>query len=238
MSDVVLLITCEHAVNHVPEELTPLFADCPEVLESHRAFDQGAAVLARHIATTLSAPLFEAKLTRLLVDHNRSPHNRSLWSEFSRGLPASEKLRLLENYYRPFRGEVAGWISNSLADECKIIHVSVHSFTPVLNGNQRTVDIGLLYDPGRNEERFFANVWKSRISTLCPELRVRFNVPYRGSSDGHITSYRELYESKDYVGIELEINQSLVVGEDGWPALQKQVVDSLKGSLADLTSDE
>jgi predicted N-formylglutamate amidohydrolase len=238
MSDVALLITCEHAVSHVPEELTPLFADCPEVLESHRAFDQGAAELARHIANTLSAPLFEAKLTRLLVDHNRSPHNRSLWSEFSRGLPASEKLRLLDNYYRPFRGDVAGWISNSLADECKVVHVSVHSFTPVLDGKQRAVDIGLLYDPGRTEEGFFADVWKSRISACRPDLRVRFNVPYRGRSDGHMTSYRALYKSRDYVGIELEINQSLVAGKDGWPVLQKQVVDSLKDSLVDLTSDE
>lgn len=238
MSDVALLITCEHAVNHVPEELTHLFADCPEVLRSHRAFDQGAAELARHIANTLSSPLFEAKLTRLLVDHNRSPHNRSLWTEFSRGLSASEKLRLLDNYYRPFRGEVAGWISESLEDECKVVHVSVHSFTPVLDGEQRAVDIGLLYDPGRTEEGFFADVWKSRISACRPDLRVRFNVPYRGRSDGHLTSYRELYESRDYVGIELEINQSLVAAEDGWPALQKQVADSLKDSLADLTSDE
>jgi len=238
MPDVALLITCEHAVNHVPEDLNSLFADCPEVLESHRAFDQGAAELARHIATTLSVPLFEVKLTRLLVDHNRSPHNRSLWSEFSRGLPASEKLRLLENYYRPFRGEVAGWISESLADECKVVHVSVHSFTPVLDGKQRAVDIGFLYDPGRAEERFFADVWKSRISACRPDLRVRFNVPYRGCSDGHMTSYRALYKSRDYVGLELEINQALIVGEDGWPALQKQVADSLNKSLVDLTSDE
>jgi predicted N-formylglutamate amidohydrolase len=238
MSDLALLITCEHAVNHVPQELIPLFADCTEVLWSHRAFDQGAAELARHIANTLSAPLFEAKLTRLLVDHNRSPHNRSLWSEFSRGLPASEKLRLLDNYYRPFRDEVAGWISESLADECKVVHVSVHSFTPVLDGKQRAVDVGLLYDPGRTEEGFFADVWKSRISACRPDLRVRFNVPYRGCSDGHMTSYRALNKSRDYVGIELEINQALVAGKSGWPALQKQVADSLKDALVDLTSDE
>jgi hypothetical protein len=53
-----------------------------------------------------------------------------------------------------------------------------------------------------------------------------------------MTSYRALYKSRDYVGIELEISQSLVAAEDGWPALQKQVADSLKDSLADLTSDE
>jgi len=238
MPDVALLVTCEHAVNHVPAGWTSLFIGCPEILESHRAFDQCAVGLARHIATILSAPLFEAKLTRLLVDHNRSPHNRSLWTEFSPGLPAPEKLRLLHSYYRPFRREVAGWISNSLAKECKVVHVSVHSFTPVLDGKLRAVDIGLLYDPGRTEEGFFADVWKSRISSCRPDLRVRFNVPYRGRSDGHLTSYRALYKSRDYVGIELEINQALVVGEDGWPALQKQVVDSLKCSLADLTSDE
>jgi len=238
MPDVALLLTCEHAVNHVPKEWKSLFASCPEVLRSHRAFDQGAADLAHYLATNLSAPVYEAKLTRLLVDHNRSPHNRSLWSEFSRELPGSEKLRLLESYYRPFRNEVAEWISKSLTDESKVVHISVHSFTPVLNGNNRAVDIGLLYDPGRSEEGFFADVWKSRLSVCRPDLRARFNVPYRGCSDSHLTSYRALYKSSDYVGIEMEINQSLVDGKDGWAGLQKHIADSLIESIADLTSDE
>lgn len=238
MPDVALLLTCEHAVNHVPKEWEALFASVPEVLRTHRAFDQGAAELAHSLASNLSAPMFEAKLTRLLVDHNRSPHNRSLWSEFSRDLPAQEKLRLLERYYRPFRDKVAEWIRKSLADESKVVHISVHSFTPVHKGNNRAVDIGLLYDPGRSEERFFADVWKSRLSICRPDLRTRFNVPYRGCSDSHLSSYRAFYKSSDYVGIELEINQSLVDGKDGWPGLQKQIADSLIDSIADLTSDE
>ena len=238
MPDVALLVTCEHAVNHVPEKWSSLFAGCPEVLDSHRAFDQGAAELARSIATTLSAPLFEAKLTRLLVDHNRSPHNRSLWSDFSRDLPAHEKALLLDEYYRPFRERTSLWIGERQLEGNRVIHLSVHSFTPVFEGKVRDLDIGLLYDTNRSDEAFLADIWKSRLTACKPELKVRFNVPYRGRSDCHLTAYRERYKSGAYQGIELEINQSLVSAQSGRKDLAKLIAGSLRDVLIETASDE
>ncbi len=238
MPDVALLITCEHAVNHVPKAWSVLFTGCPEVLGSHRAFDQGAAELARHLATTMPATLFEAKLTRLLVDHNRSPHNRSLWSEFSRNLPAQEKTLLLDEYYQPFREQTSRWIAERHLAGDRVLHLSVHSFTPVLDGKVRDLDIGLLYDTNRSDEAFLADIWKSRLTAGKPELKVRFNVPYRGRSDCHQTSYRQRYKSGAYQGIELEVNQDLVSNQQGWKDAKKLLAESLRGALVEITTDE
>jgi hypothetical protein len=40
------IVTCEHATNAVPVRWREPFADTPEVLETHRAWDPGALVLA------------------------------------------------------------------------------------------------------------------------------------------------------------------------------------------------
>lgn len=238
MPDAALLVTCEHAVNVVPQRWQHLFRDNPEILMTHRGWDQGAAELARFLAGELSAPCFMALVSRLLLDHNRSPHNRALWSEFSRELPVQEKTLLLDDYYRPFLEQASHWIAERQMNGERVIHVSVHSFTPVLDGKARDLDIGLLYDTNRSDEAFLADIWKSRLTAGNPELKVRFNVPYRGRSDCHQRSYRELYKSGAYQGIELEINQNLVSAQPGWNDIKKLLADSLREAMIEMTPDE
>ena len=238
MPDLALLVSCEHAVNTVPQAWRSLFKEGAEILGSHRAYDAGALELARSLASALSAPCFDARVTRLLVDHNRSPHNRALWSDFSRGLSPLDKASLLNEYYRPFREKTANWIAGRYADGKKILHLSVHTFTPVLDGRVRGVDIGILYDPRRRSELLCGREWRDRLAKSLPALRIRLNQPYQGRSDSHLTTYRKCYDDNVYLGIELELNQRLVDGKNSWPGSQNQITDSLIDSIADLISDE
>jgi predicted N-formylglutamate amidohydrolase len=232
MPDTAFLVSCEHAVNHVPTPWKHLFADHEEILASHRAYDPGALKLARLLADTLDAPCFEAEVTRLLIDHNRSPENRFLWSKFSRGLTKAEKNSLIDEYYLPFRNTVGQWIEKQRKNGLTVIHLSIHSFTPVLEGRVRRADIGLLYDPRRVGERYFARSWKKRLLKLAPDLRVRLNYPYRGVSDGHQRTYRLLYGSTDYFALELEINQALVRGDvSRWSSIQNLLTESVREKL-------
>jgi predicted N-formylglutamate amidohydrolase len=91
-----------------------------------------------------------------------------------------------------------------------VIHISCHSFTPVLGKVERKMDLGILYDPRRALEKAFADTLRRE---LCEQtaMRVRCNAPYRGVSDGHVTALRQLFSRDQYVGIELEVNQSLYV---------------------------
>ena len=42
------------------------------------------------------------------------------------------------------------------------------------------------------------------------DRRVRRNYPYRGAADGLTTALRRLFKPKDYLGLEIEINQALL----------------------------
>jgi predicted N-formylglutamate amidohydrolase len=87
-----------------------------------------------------------------------------------------------------------------------VLHVSVHSFTPNLNGEERQCDIGLLYDSRKLEEKEFCKQLKNELSQIDNMLNVRFNYPYLGKADGFTTYLRKQFP-KHYLGIELEINQ-------------------------------
>jgi len=231
MPEYAVLITCEHAVNHVPELWRKLFAGREEVLQSHRAYDAGALEMAHCLSESIAAPLFEAAVTRLLIDHNRSPHHRALWSEFSRNLAAEQKHALLAEYYRPYREMVARWIQSRHQQGRVVVHISVHSFTPLLDGQERKVDLGVLYDPQRPLETSFGRLWKSKLERHVRNLRIRLNTPYRGSSDCQQTSYRNHFESDAYLGLELEINQALVLQQETWSDLQGRIAKSLQETL-------
>jgi predicted N-formylglutamate amidohydrolase len=133
-----------------------------------------------------------------------------LFATFTRDLSPAQKQQLISRFYTPHRSEVEGALREKLSKpESLALHVAIHSFTPVFEGKTRRADIGLLYDPGRRNERSFASEWHERLSQAAPELTIRKNYPYRGTSDGLTTSLRRTLGSR-YLGFEIEINQASI----------------------------
>jgi len=223
------LISCEHGGNLVPLTYRELFAATGELLASHRGYDIGVLPLARRFARGLQAPLLVSQITRLLVDLNRSEGHPRLFSELTRQLPEPARQQLLYEYYDPYRQQVRRKIQKLIRSEEAVIHLSVHSFTPVLDGKSRTADIGLLYDPGRPAEVEFCTLWQRLLQAALPELKIRRNYPYRGVSDGLVTHLRQLYPAAQYLGIELEVNQSLPLQGGGiWDQVQRELLETLQ----------
>ncbi|HET9948882.1 MAG TPA: N-formylglutamate amidohydrolase [Longimicrobiales bacterium] len=202
-----MLVTCEHGGNEVPAEHAVLFAGHEEALRSHRGWDPGALTLARELAARLGAPLLSATVTRLLVDLNRSPHNPRVFSEITRALPPAERLALLERWHRPHWEAVEGAVRRCVETGGRVLHLGVHTFTPVLRGEVRRPDLALLYDPRRPAERASAAWWARALERAAPGRVVARNRPYRGASDGLTTSLRRRYGDDVYLGFELEVNQ-------------------------------
>ena len=223
-----LLVTCEHGGNRVPKEYRGLFVGHESLLASHRGYDPGALALARDLAREFDAPLVASTVTRLLVELNRSPGHPQLHSEVTRDLPRSEKARIVARYYEPYRREVEQRVVEATAARRRVVHISAHSFVPVLNGNTRNVDIGLLYDPGRAAERALCARWSKSLGARASRLRVRRNYPYRGYADGLTTHLRRRYARRGYVGVEIEVNQKHVLaGERQWRMLREVLVQSV-----------
>jgi predicted N-formylglutamate amidohydrolase len=206
------MVTCEHAGNIIPRPYKKFFSGSDKLLESHRGYDIGALELARLLGRTFKCPLHFTMVSRLLVDCNRSPGSRNLFSEISRRFDEKTRGEILARYYGPYRAKVEYDIAAALAAGDTVLHFSVHSFTPVLDGVARNADIGLLYDPSRVMEREFCKRLAPLLERELPGIRIRMNYPYRGSSDGFAAHLRKTHPEKRYLGIEIEMNQVLLAG--------------------------
>src|SRR5690606_26383287 len=162
----------------IPEKYVPYFAGKKELLQTHRGWDPGALELYKKLVKAGADADFFSETSRLLVELNRSRHHENLFSVVTRELPEMEKQEILAVYYEPYRRKVEDNIAGFLAQKHCVLHLSVHSFTPELNGEIRNADIGLLYDPQRKTEKEFCARWKTEILQTDPELNVRFNYPY------------------------------------------------------------
>jgi len=217
-----LMITCEHASNALPDFVLRAFRDSngipDDVLASHRGYDIGAYKIFSILVKRLKPDFHSAsKFSRLVVDMNRSSTSKSFYSEYTSSLPNTVKARMLslwEKYREKIESFVAGKIpekQRKAAKEAplKVIHLGIHSFTPVLNGVERDADVGILYDPSRPAEAQIAENLIKSIKERAPWLKIRKNYPYLGKSDGLTTTLRQKF-GPSYAGLEIEINQKLL----------------------------
>jgi predicted N-formylglutamate amidohydrolase len=213
-----VVVTCEHASNAIPRELGDLGLPAA-VLASHRGWDPGAAAVARVLAAVLDAPLHLGAWSRLVVDLNRSQRHPHVIARRVDGrdvpgnrLDAGARKWRLAKYWSPWREKAQADIAAAAARGVAL-HLSVHSFTPKLNGKVRGNDIGLLHDPDRSWEVTVCETIKPGL--VEHGLSVRRNFPYFGNTDGFTSSLRHEFDANRYVGIEIECNQRLVATAAG-----------------------
>jgi predicted N-formylglutamate amidohydrolase len=227
-----VVVSCEHATRFVPPALRSLFVGADDVLNSHAGWDPGARELAQSIATAFVAPLVEAKVSRLVIEANRTLGHPQLFSRFTRRLPAADKQALIEAYTRPHQHAVRDLVARALdaVPTRPIVHLSVHSFTPIWKGVERDVDVGWLYDAQRPLELDLAKGLQRSLQSADASLRVRRNRPYSGGADGLTTWLRTQFDAQDYVGLELEVSQAFP-GSPRWPHLMRRLVQTLTNHL-------
>ncbi|MCM4158951.1 N-formylglutamate amidohydrolase [Antarcticibacterium flavum] len=201
-----VVLTCEHGGNNIPGDFAGLFNGKEEVLNSHRGYDPGALELFMQLKD-LADYSFYSTTSRLLVELNRSPHNRQLFSEFTKPLSRDVKQRIMQDHYFFYRDKIEQLIQREISQGEKVLHISVHTFTPVLNAKVRNADVGLLFDPSKALEKDFVRIWKFNFKKIAPGLNIRFNYPYLGRDDG-FTTYLRKKNPTNYLGIELEVNQA------------------------------
>lgn len=148
-----LVIACDHASNRVPESLENLGLEQTE-LEKHIAYDIGAKQVAFALSEQFDAPLISANYSRLVIDLNRHLDDPSLIVDQSDGIAIPANLQLSEtqrqwrideifmSYHDAYSELVADRQSNH---ELPMI-LSIHSFTPSMNGSDRPWHYGVLWD--------------------------------------------------------------------------------------------
>ncbi len=187
--------------------------------------------MARSLAVALDAATLTSTISRLLIDLNRPAGHPHLFSAVTRHESAAQRAKIRTRYHEPYWIRLRRFVRQSVASGQRTIHISSHSFTPVMDGQMRTADVGLLYDPGRPGEAELCARWKAALVEREPELRVRRNYPYRGKAAGLTARMRCCFAAGDYIGIELEVNQRFVSADARrWRALRALLAQSLRAA--------
>lgn len=199
------LIACDHATNHVPDEIGGGTLGLSEgEMARHIAHDIGAAGVTRELARLLDATAILSKFSRLVIDPNRGEDDPTLVMRLydgtivpgNRCLDAAELARRRDRFYRPYHqayGDLAARRDDTLI-------VAIHSFTPQLNSRgARPWHIGILYDV--RDERLS----RPLLDRLHGEdgLVVGENEPYAGHLPGDTIDRHALQPGRANALIEL-----------------------------------
>lgn len=209
-SGAAVVVTCEHAGNVVPPPYRQLFAHGKTILHSHRGWDPGAFGAALAVSEGLHAPLHFSRVTRLLVDLNRSIGSPTIFSEFVDSLDEDARQTILETHYHPHRRAVETTLRGQIAERGCVTHIGVHSFVDAMGESARDFEIGLLFDPARDRERTTCEEWTAALASHAPTVGVRLNAPYLGIDDGLTTHLRTVFPDAVYSGIEVELRQGWI----------------------------
>jgi predicted N-formylglutamate amidohydrolase len=221
-----LIISCEHGGNEIPSDYAHLFSSAKGLLATHRGYDPGTLDLFDYLKD-LAHFSKSNSVSRLLIETNRSLRHPYLFSEITKQCSKTEKEQLIDTYYVPYRLPIENAIKEYIQQGYEILHISLHSFTPQLDNEIRSNDMGLLYDSKREKERHFCQNFKAQLQLENSNLSLRFNYPYLGSADGLTTFLRKKFPTH-YLGIELELNQNNVIQNKFPELLKTQIKNTLK----------
>ena len=231
-SVVPLLLVCDHASNRFPQSLGSMGLDYLDRV-SHMTLDIGAGAIAESLADKLGATALLCQYSRLVVDCNRELSDNSMFLENSEGinipgnqnLQINEKERRVSEIYWPYHNAIEAQICRLRDQYINPIVISIHSFTPVMNGEDREWEMGVLWDKDQITAEFFLN------KLTDAGFFVGNNEPYSGKAPEDFTiDYHAEPIGLPHVGI--EIRQDLINHDEG----VERITDTLQEVISALTT--
>lgn len=226
-----VLLVCEHASQNIPPEFNNLGLS-KKAQQSHAAWDPGALAVGTHMADILDAKFVVSNISRLVYDCNRPPEAIGAMAPKSEIFDIPGNLALddiarkdrTDRFYRPFQNLLSSTIT---AADIPPIIVTIHSFTPVYQGVEREVEIGILHDcDTKIADSILA------IAGRYTSLNVQRNQPY-GPQDG-VTHTLQIHGINNGLrNVMIEIRNDLITTPDS----QKEMATILSNMILDALGD-
>lgn len=205
-----LLLVCDHASCRFPQALGDMGLD-PFARRCHLAIDIGAGPLTEYLADSLGATAVLAQYSRLVVDCNRQLLDPSAFLEYGDGIivPGNRNLRQrdknarAESIYWPYHAAIESQVRRLMSAGALPAFLAVHSFTPVLNGEVRPWEIGILWDKDTSLRDIFIKDFRDA------GFEVGDNEPYSGKAPADFTIDTHA-EAADLAHVGIEIRQDLI----------------------------
>ena len=202
-----LLLVCDHAGRAFPRAMGMLGLPV-EAQTRHIAWDLGAARLTQELAARLAAPAILSTYSRLVADCNRAPDHPTFCSPRGDGhrIPGNENLTAEmiairhRDIHAPYHEAIRARLDRFGSATPSAV-ISVHSFTPVLNGRARPWTAGVLWDAdGRLAVPLLEALRKTGVG------RIGDNEPYSGHLPADYTLHRHGAQ-RGLLHVSLEIRQ-------------------------------
>jgi predicted N-formylglutamate amidohydrolase len=150
------LLICDHASAAIPAALRDLGLNEGQ-RRLHIAWDIGAADVTRRLSKLLGVAAILSGYSRLVIDCNRQLDDPTSIPQESdgvavpgnRGLSEADRSQRAEACFWPYQQAIEGWIAARRAAGEQPVIVSLHSFTPVMDGFERPWHIGILANRDR-----------------------------------------------------------------------------------------
>ena len=173
-----VLLVCEHAGQHVPQQLHNLGLERQE-FERHIGWDIGAAQLARRIAAILQAPLILQRYSRLVIDCNRPPGTSGSVPSISDDTPIEVNATATDAQLTARQTEIFDPFNQAIHEALDSRRFSaafsIHSFTPSMGGTERPWHAGFL----SRTDLHTATLLMNSIASVNSQLSLALNQPYQ-----------------------------------------------------------
>lgn len=205
------VLVCDHASPFIPRALSGLGLDETE-LARHIAWDIGASEVTRHLSGLLDAPAVISHFSRLVIDPNRKPgHETSIPEESdgveipgNRDLTKQDRAARLGSFFKPYQDAIGQCLAERRR-RCGVepVLISLHSFTPVMDGVERPWKIGVLW----NEDPRLPRPLIDRLRAAG--IPVGDNEPYSGRTHFGYTTQTHA-DAQGLANVLIEIRQDLI----------------------------
>jgi len=233
------LLIGDHAGNRVPAALQP-FGLSAEEMRRHIAWDRGTADLGEALSGALDAMFFRQTYSRLVIDCNRDPDAADAMPAISDGsvipangsLSAAERMGRVAAIHAPYQSAIGAELARRDVLGRATTLVSLHSFTPVMNGVTRPWHVGVLYSEG--DTRF-----STKLLDLLREeddLCVGDNKPYAMDATDFTVPRHAFRSQRRYA--EIEIRQDLLSTHMDVRAWATTIANHLTQVDADLVENQ
>ncbi len=229
------LLLGDHAGRAFPRSLGDLGLSDEDRMR-HIAWDIGVAQLGVLVSNALDAAFIRQRFSRLVIDCNREPTRPDAIPEVSdgseipgnRGLSAAAREARITEVALPYHAAISDELDARAKEGLSTTLISLHSFTPRMNGFDRPWRFGVLHAANSP----FSNAVLEGLRRDLGEDLVGDNEPYRMDEVDFTIPHHAQARNLDY--LELEVRQDLVLQPSGQAEIATRIASILPKALADI----
>ena len=234
LAEIPILLVCDHASCRFPASLGDMGLD-PFARRCHLAVDIGAGALTEKLAASLGVTAVLAQYSRLVMDCNRQLMDPGAYLEYGDGtvIPGNRNLRQADKdlraatLYWPYHEAIDKQVQRLRRHSAQPAFIAVHSFTPVMNGESRPWQMGVLWDTDSRLRDIFLEGF------TAAGYQVGDNEPYSGKAPQDYTIDHHA-EAAGLPHLGIEIRQDLIdndAGIDEIANVMHKIIESIPDRL-------